>query len=78
MILTTRPGYVKSRPKAHKLEGITTKQHEGFVLAKYPRDYPLTSQQKKVKDAARGCGIKKGISRRELVDKMVNCMPGKL
>jgi len=70
-------GYAKRRPKSHRLEGITTSTHPGYVIASYPRDYPLTSQQKKVRDAARTCGIKKGMSRKALVDAMVDCIPGK-
>lgn len=70
-------GYLKSRPRSHKLEGITTRQHGGMVIASLPKDYPLTSQQKKVRDAARACGIKKGMSRSSLVDAMINCIPGK-
>lgn len=77
MILTTLPGYIKRRPASHKLESITTRQHSGFVIAKYPRDYPLTTQQKKVRDAAHACGIKKGMSRSALVTAMVDCIPGK-
>jgi len=77
MILTTMPGYIKRRPAPHKLESITTKQHEGYVLAKYPRDYPITAPQRKVKDAAKACGIHKGISRAALVTAMVTCIPGK-
>ncbi len=80
MIITNvkKFGYMKSRPKAHKLEGITTKQHGGMVLSAYPRPYPITSQQKKVRDAAKACDIHKGMKRSDLVDKMVNCMKGKI
>ena len=78
MILTTIPGYIKSRPKAHKLEDITTTRHSGYVLAKFPRDYPLTSPQRKVKSVAAECGIKTGISRRELVHKMIDCVGPKM
>lgn len=77
MILTTMPGYIKSRPRAHKLEGYTTRQHEGYVLAKYPKDYPITAPQRKVRDAAKSCGIHKGMSRKALVDSMKTCIPGK-
>jgi len=70
-------GYKKSRPKSHKLEGITTRQHPGMVLASYPKPYPLTAPQKRIREAARACGIKKGMSRSALVDAMVNCIPGK-
>ena len=78
MILTTAPGYIKSRPKAHRLEDIMTTQHSGFVLAKYPRDYPLTAPQRKLKNVAADCGIKKGISRRDLVHKMIDCVGPKM
>jgi hypothetical protein len=70
-------GYFKSRPAPHKLEGITTRQHSGVVLAAYPRNYPLTSQQKKVKEAAKACGIHTGISRAALVKAMTECIPTK-
>jgi hypothetical protein len=71
------PGYIKSRPRPHKLEGITTQQHEGYVLAKFPKHYPITAPQKKVRDAAKACGIKKGMSRKALVDAMLTCVAGK-
>jgi hypothetical protein len=70
-------GYLKRRPKSHRLESITTVHHEGFVLASYPAPYPMTSQQKKVKDAAKACGIHKGMSRGALVTAMTDCVPGK-
>lgn len=73
----TKFGYFKSRPASHKLEGITTAQHSGMVLSAYPRAYPLTAPQKRVRDAARACGIKKGMSRSALVTAMVDCIPGK-
>lgn len=78
MILSTIPGYIKSRPKPHKLGSITTRQHSGYVLAKFPRDYPITPQQRKVRDAARECGIHTGISRNELVTKMIDCVGPKM
>lgn len=70
-------GYLKSRPKAHKLEGITTKQHAGMVIAANPKPYPINSAQKRVRDAAKACGIKKGMSRSALVDAMRTCIPTK-
>lgn len=69
-------GYVKSRPKAHKLEGITTRQHAGFVVSSFPKPYPMNAPQKKVKAAAQACGLKKGMSRGDLVQKMRSCIPG--
>lgn len=69
--------YLKSRPKPHRLESITTTQHAGVVAAALPRPYPMTSQQKKVRDAAHACGIKTGMSRGSLVTAMKTCIPGK-
>lgn len=70
-------GYLKSRPRAHKLENITTKQHSGFVISSNPKPYPLNAPQRKVKEAAKACGIHKGMSRAALVTAMTTCIPGK-
>lgn len=70
-------GYFKSRPSAHKLEGITTRKHGGLVVAAYPKAYPKTAMQKKVGDAAKACGIHTGITRATLVKAMVECIPTK-
>ena len=67
-------GYVKSRPKPHKLEGITTRQHDGFVISARPKPYPKTSQQKKVSAVAKRCNIRKGMSRGDLVKQMRTCV----
>lgn len=69
--------YIKNRPGPHRLEGVTTKRHPGFVLARLPHDYPLTSPQRRVKEAAKSCGIQKGMSRSALVTAMRTCIPGK-
>lgn len=47
----------------------------GFVLSLRPRRYKTTPQQKKVSEAAKACGIEKGITRAQLVDRMRNCIP---
>jgi len=47
----------------------------GFVLSVRPRRYKTTGQQQKVSRAAKTCGIEKGITRKELVDRMRNCIP---
>ena len=70
--------YIKGRPGPHRLEGVTTKRHAGFVLSRLPKAYPLTSQQRRVKDAAAACGIKPGISRSALVTAMRTCVSGKM
>lgn len=70
--------YIKNRPGPHRLEGTTTHRHAGFVLSRLPKDYPITAQQKRVRDAARECGIKPGMSRSALVTAMKTCIPEKL
>jgi len=47
----------------------------GFVIGLRPKNYKTTSQQSRIKEAAEFCGIKKGMTRAELVDKMRNCLP---
>jgi hypothetical protein len=69
--------YIKGRPGPHRLEGITTKRHPGFVLARLPAAYPMNAPQRKVKEAAKACGIHTGISRSTLVTAMKTCVPGK-
>lgn len=75
MIVKSLQGfYLKTRPKSHRLEGITTRSHAGFVFARLPKAYPMTPQQRKVRDVARSCGIQKGISRGALVRAMIDCV----
>ena len=69
--------YLKSRPRPHRLEGIMTKQHAGFVLARLPKPYPMNSSQRRVRDAAKACGIRTGMSRGALVTAMRDCIPSK-
>lgn len=47
----------------------------GFVIGLRPRRYENTRQQRTIKEAAKFCGIEKGITRRELVEKMTKCIP---
>ncbi len=78
MIMKSLTGFViKRRPGPHRLEGITTKRNPGFVVAALPGKYPLTPQQRKVRDAAKQCGIQTGMSRSALVTAMRTCIPGK-
>lgn len=68
-----RPKAYKSRDGAYMVGG-----NRGYYVAALPRPYPLTSQQRKVRDAARTCGITKGISKADLQRKMKDCIPEKL
>jgi len=49
--------------------------HRGFSLHSLPKKYPRTPQQQKMIDALEFCGIKKGITKTELMLKMKNCLP---
>lgn len=71
--------YGKSRPRRYKAKdaAYSTGGNGGFVLAFRPGPYPLTSQQKKVKEAAKACGITSGISKADLQKAMKDCLPGK-
>jgi len=69
----------KRRTKMYKASGSAypTGGNRGYYIAALPRPYPATSQQKKVRDAARACGIKPGISKADLQRAMKECIPGK-
>lgn len=49
--------------------------HTGFYLKKRPSKYKRTEQQSLFQQVAQLCGIKVGISKKELQDKMKNCVP---
>jgi len=46
-----------------------------FIVKRKPKAYPLTPQQSLFKEALEYCGIKKGITRNELVNAMRTCIP---
>jgi len=46
-----------------------------FILKQRPRSYDLTPQQVVFREALAECGIKKGISRHQLVESMRDCIP---
>lgn len=79
MRLSAGTTYMKSAPKRYKASGApyAVGGNGGVIIAMKPRPYPKTSQQKKVANAAKECGIKKGISKSDLMTKMVDCIPGK-
>lgn len=70
----------KRRPKSYKARDAAypTGGNRGYYIAALPRPYPITSQQRKVRDAARACGIKPGISKQALQTAMKECIPGKV
>jgi hypothetical protein len=77
MIVKSLSGMViKPRPGRYNLEGYQVGGKAGYVIAQRPRAYPITPQQRKMRDVARGCGIQKGMTRRALVTAMKTCIPG--
>jgi hypothetical protein len=70
----------KRRPKAYKARDAAyqTGGNRGYYIAALPRPYPLTAQQRKVKDVAASCGIKPGISKSALQTAMKDCVSGKM
>lgn len=66
----------KRRPKAYKARdaAYVTGGNRGYYIAGLPRPYPRTAPQKKVASVAATCGIHKGITKRELQEKMVSCV----
>jgi hypothetical protein len=69
----------RSRPRRYKAKDApyAVGGNHGVVLAMYPKPYPKTSQQKKIGDAARACGIKAGIGKSALMTAMKDCIPTK-
>ena len=49
--------------------------NRGFELRSRPKSYVMTEQQHRFREALASCQIHKGITRRELVDRMVHCVP---
>jgi len=65
-----RPKVYKSRDAAYAVGG-----NRGYYIAALPRPYPMTSQQRRVKNAAATCGIRKGMSKSDLQVAMKTCIP---
>jgi len=49
--------------------------HRGYIIKRRPRKYLITPQQRRFIEALEFCGIKRGISKAELMVKMKNCIP---
>lgn len=79
MIISLANFVKRRRPKAYKASDAAypVGGNAGIYIAAFPRAYPKTSQQKKIGEAARACGIKKGIKKAELQRAMKECIPGK-
>lgn len=66
----------KRRPKAYKARDAAyiVGGNRGHYIAALPRPYPKTRQQRKIAEIADKCGIKKGISKADLQNKMKDCV----
>jgi hypothetical protein len=45
------------------------------IARKLPKSYALTEQQISFREVTKQCGIVKGITRQQLVDRMQHCVP---
>ena len=66
----------KRRPKAYRAVDAPymVGGNRGYYIAALPRPYPINAPQRKVKNVAAECNIKKGIGKRELMNAMVDCV----
>lgn len=71
---------LKRRPKRYKARdaAFPTGGNRGGYIAWLPREYPMTSQQRKVATVAHDCGIRPGIGKAELQKAMVECVGPKM
>jgi len=69
----------KRRPKSYRASGApyAVGGKRGYYIASLPRPYPKNAPQRRIGDAARACGIKKGITKTALMTAMKDCIPGK-
>ena len=77
-MLIPRGLVMKNRPRAYQSDGMTVGGHKGIIVVNAPRPYPRTAPQRRVAQIAAECGIKKGINRRELRQKMIDCVGPKM
>lgn len=66
----------KRRPRGYKAVDAPypVGGNAGFYIASRPRPYPLTAQQRRVRNVASECGIRKGMDKRSLMNAMVECV----
>jgi hypothetical protein len=64
-----RPSRYMARDAAYAVGG-----NAGYYIASRPRPYPLTSQQRKVKEVALKCNIKAGMPKKALMQEMKDCV----
>ena len=68
--------FPKRRPKQYRAVDApyAVGGNKGYYIASFPRAYPISGPQRKVKNVATECGIHSGISKRELMTAMKECV----
>jgi len=69
VVIRNRPKRYKAKDAAYAVGG-----NRGLYIAMPPSKYPLTAQQRKIKEVASKCGIKSGMSKAELQKQMKECV----
>ena len=69
----SRPKRYMARDAAYPVGG-----HPGIYFASRPSPYPITTQQRKVRNVAAECGIKKGMKKAPLQLSMRDCVGPKM
>ncbi|MDP2659874.1 MAG: hypothetical protein Q8R28_04005 [Dehalococcoidia bacterium] len=77
-VISLRGMVIRKRPKSYmaKDAAYSVGGRSGHVLAFPPVFKKKTSQQQRIANAARACGIQRGISKRDLQTAMRDCIPG--
>jgi len=70
----------RRRPKRYRAvdAAYETGGNRGFYIAAFPRAYPATSQQRRVRQVAAECGIRPNMSKRDLQTAMKECVGPKM
>ena len=68
--------YKKGAPKRYRARdaAYAVGGNGGIIISFKPRPYPMTRQQARVRDVAEKCGIKSGMSKADLMNKMKDCV----
>lgn len=53
----------------------TRQQQPRFIVRSKPKSYPMTEHQRAIGEICRKCGIVKGVTRQEMMERMKNCVP---
>lgn len=67
---------LKSRPARYKAKDApyATGGNRGFYIAALPKPYPKNAPQRIIGKLAETCGIKSGMSKTDLMNKMKDCL----